>query len=138
MNVVIFLAIFVEGGKNKTFQKTIHCFWRHKNQCILPEVLTQPPARPRWELPLFNSHVSQFQSGVMWKEKEEVVGDLHRHDELFAIMFFILKRLSGFLASIRVETARGAAAPDPQRRCWESEEMSGFVFEEEETDGIQI
>lgn len=74
----------------------------------------------------------------MWKEKEEVARDLHRHDELFAIRVFILKWLSGFLASVRVETARGAAAPDPQRRRRENEEMSGFVFEEEETDGIQI
>lgn len=43
-----------------------------------------------------------------------------------AVFLFILKRLPGFLASVRVETARGAAAPDPQRRRRESEEMSGF------------
>lgn len=128
----------MEGDKKKTFQETIHCYWRHENQYILPKVLAQPPARPSWELLLFQSHVSQFQSGILWKEKEEVVRDLHLHDELFAIMFSILKRLSGFLASVSVETARGAAAPDPQRRRRGSEETSEFVFEEEETDGIQI
>lgn len=63
-----------------------------------------------------------------------MVGDLHRRDKLFAIFFFyILKRLSGSLASVRAETVRGAAAPDPQRRrrqsrqSRQSEEMSGFV-----------
>lgn len=68
-----------------------------------------------------------------------MVGDLHRHDKLFAIFCFFL---SGSLASVRAETVRGAAAPDPQRRRRQagrqSEEMSGFVFEEEETDGMQI
>lgn len=107
-------------GVKKKFKKNVHCYWQNKNQYILPEVLTQVPARPSWELPLFNSHVSQFQSGVVWKEKEEIVGDLH------CCYFFVLKRLPGFLASVRVETARGAAAPDPQRRRRESEEMSGF------------
>lgn len=75
-----------------------------------------------------------------------MVGDFHRHDKPFAVLFFffffffyILERLSGFLASVReklcveprLRILRGGAGR-------QSEEMSGFVFEEEETDGMQI